>query len=745
MNIGQISIIIAFISALGATYFYVQEGRNKSLTSVTAGLPGKSFGYRLFIISALFGGIAAITMLVLLLTHQYQYSYVAHYSSDSLPAIYLVSAFWAGQEGTFLLWSLYVCVMGLVFSGFGKRRDAIAMAVVSAFAGFLFLLMIAKSPFEISQTIPHDGEGMNPLLQDLWMAIHPPILFMGYAATVFPFALVISALWKKDFGHWFSSGFSWTLFAALTLGAGIIIGGFWAYEVLGWGGYWGWDPVENSSLVPWLTLLALVHGFVIQRARGSLVRTNALIAILVFLFVLYATFLTRSGVLADFSVHSFVDLGINGYLIGVLAVSTVLGIGVFVWRFRSVTSAKMDFSHLNREMTLAISMAVLLLGVLFTFFGMSSPLLTGMFGKASQVDTSFYNKVNLPVAIGIALLLGITPFLGWKEEAKQGMIRRYSMSLALTVLSCVIAYVAGVTSWWMMLFVGTAAFGLISNVIITFRQYRTGWLMLGGPIAHIGVGLLFLGILGSGSFDDTTRLLLIPGQPQNAFGYQFTFRGIPDLHAEKPKIDIEVSDGKQSYIASPSLYFSNYNQSLMRQPDIKIFPMKDLYISPMEVHVPDPAESGNLRTLDLTKGETKEFAGYKVTFERFETGQHDQGGMMSVGAVLKVTVGDKEFEVIPQFSITSRGERQTTPVPLPAQSSTSSLHGPQIALDAINVDEQQVHLEFFGLAPKENPQPAQTLLVEVSTKPLMMVLWTGVVLIIAGSVIAWRRRVVSAE
>ncbi len=144
------------------------------------------------------------------------------------------------------------------------------MAVVSAFAAFLFLLMISKSPFEISQSVPQDGEGMNPLLQDLWMAIHPPILFMGYAATVFPFALVISALWKKDFDHWFSSGFSWTLFATLTLGAGIIIGGFWAYEVLGWGGYWGWDPVENSSLVPWLTLLALVHGLVIQRARGSL-------------------------------------------------------------------------------------------------------------------------------------------------------------------------------------------------------------------------------------------------------------------------------------------------------------------------------------------------------------------------------------------------------------------------------------------------------------------------------------------
>ena len=742
MNFGQISVIVSFLSALGASYFYFLEGKNAGISTETR-TPQANLAHRLFLLSVVSDVVSSLTLLILLFTHQYQYGYVAHYSSDALPAAYLLSAFWAGQEGTFLLWSLYVAVMALVFSRVTRQRDPLAMGFVISFFAFLLLLLIAKSPFELTQSVPRDGEGMNPLLQNFWMVIHPPILFMGYAASVFPFALALSALWRKKAESWESSGFAWTLFSAGALGAGIIIGGFWAYEVLGWGGYWGWDPVENSSLVPWLTLLALVHGLVVQRSRGALVRTNVFLAVLSFILVLYATFLTRSGVLADFSVHSFVDLGINGYLIGVLVAATVLGLGMFILCFRSIRSSKMDFSHVNRELTLTIGIAVLLLGALFTFVGMSSPLLTGLFGKASQVDTSFYGRVNLPVAIGIAFLLGVTPFLGWKEESHQGLARRYSMSLPLTALACIIAYVAGVTSWQLMLFVGTAAFGLISNVIIVFRHYRSGWQTIGGPIAHIGVALMFIGIVGSGSFDETTRLLLPSGKAQSAFGYEFTFRGVPDQSSEKPKIVIDVADGKQSYAASPSLYFSNYNQSIVREPDIKIFPMKDLYISPMELHAADPTQGGGHPVLDIAKGETKELLGYKFTFERFQMDQHGESGMMSVGALLHVTVAGKVYDITPRLSINDRGERQSIPVQLP--DSVSAGKSPQIALSAINVDEGKVYLVFTGLDQKETVSPGQELLVEVSIKPLMMVLWTGVVLIIGGTVIAWKHRLQSPE
>jgi cytochrome c-type biogenesis protein CcmF len=651
----------------------------------------------------------------------------------------VISAFWAGQEGTFLFWVFMTSIMGWIFLRATKNEDGYAMSVVSGFSAFLYILMLVKNPFETTTTIPADGSGLNPLLQDPWMAIHPPILFLGYAATTFPFALVISGLARRNYERWFSSGFSWTLFASLALGAGIIIGGFWAYEVLGWGGYWGWDPVENSSLVPWITLLILTHGLVVQKSKGSLVRTNIFFAIVSFVLVIYATFLTRSGILANFSVHSFEDLGINNYLIGGMVLSIVLGIGLFLTRFGGIKYPKVDLSNINREMTLLLSLYVLGASALFIFVGMSSPIITGLFGKASQVDTTFYNKVNLPVAIVMALLLGITPFLGWTEEKKSGLLKRLSMSLALTALACIISYVAGVTSVLLLLFVGSSVFGLISNVIIVFRQYRSGLLTIGGPISHIGVTLLLIGIIGSGKFDESTKTILKQGEPQSIYGYQFTFQGITNPEALKPLVNIEVSDGKSSFIANPKLYYSEYNKAMMREPDIKVLPLKDLYISPLELksfkseHAHNPA-------YEITKGETKDIGGYQMSFVRFDMGQHQTGGM-AVGAVLNVTVNGKTQEVIPQLTFNERGERKPIPADLPTLNQMGSYAAkPQIALTAISVEEKKIMLELLGFSQHIGTPQVQELVVDISIKPLMMVVWTGVVLIMVGTLIAWRRR-----
>jgi cytochrome c-type biogenesis protein CcmF len=742
VNLGLIMIWHGFIAATGATLWFFLDGRKEQRKQlVTARLSSK-----LFFMTAAAAITASVVLLYQLLSHQFQYAYVAKYSSSAQPLLYLISAFWAGQEGTFLLWALLTTVMGLVL--LKKTTDYYAMSVVSGYGAFLFLLMIVKSPFEVTVSVPHDGAGMNPLLQDPWMAIHPPILFLGYAATIFPFALVISGLIRRNYTRWFDLGFSWTLFASCALGAGIIIGGFWAYEVLGWGGYWGWDPVENSSLVPWLTLLALIHGLLVQKHKGSLVRTNLFLAIMSFLFVAYATFLTRSGVLADFSVHSFVDLGINNYLIGVMVASSAIGFGLFATRFSQIKSPKLDMSSLNRELTLLLGLFALCVGALFTFVGMSSPIFTGLVGKASQVDTSFYNKVNMPVAIGIALLLGVTPFLGWtvddstrREERKIGILKRFSMSVALTVLSCIIAYVAGVRTVMQMVFVGTAAFALISNVIIAFRQYRSGWMSLGGPVAHIGVGLLLIGIIGSGAFDVTKHIVLKQGEPQSVQGYQLTFKGIDENNATKPSVLIEVSDGAQTYVATPKLYYSEYNQALMREPDIKIYPLTDLYISPVEIKA-DEHMHGQEGIYELTKGETKEINGYQITFARFEMGSHSDPGAMAVGAVLNVSAEGKNHEAVPQLVFNQRGERQMMPAELPILSNgTNGKEPPHVSLNAISVEQKKVFLELHGVGNESHvPVPLQ-LILEVSTKPLMMVVWTGVVLIIAGTALSFKRRI----
>ncbi len=730
MSFGSIIIDLTFLSAVASAVAFFRYGKNAA-TARSAMLLYRMTVAGIIICTGLLFGI--------ILMHQFQYTYVAQYSSMSQPLLYQISAFWAGQEGTFLLWTLFVSVMGVVFLRKSNPLDSFAMGIVSVYIGFLALLMIVKSPFNVSANAPADGSGMNPLLQNFWMVIHPPVLFVGYAAAVFPFALAISALKRRQYVQWHSSGFSWTLFAATMLGAGIIIGGFWAYEVLGWGGYWGWDPVENSSLVPWLTLLALVHGFLIQKNKGAMVRTNLFFAIISFLLVLYATFLTRSGVLQDFSVHSFQDFGIGNYLIGIIAAGFVVSLGLFVTRFRELKSPKINISGLNREVMVLLSLYALSAAALFTFFGMSSPIFTGLWGKASQVDVSFYNKVNFPVAIAIALLLGVTPFLGWSGENKASLLKKLSVPLLLTVLAGVIAYVGGVTSPALLLFVGSASFGLISNAIIAVRQYRAGFWNLGGPLAHIGVGLLLVGIIGSGSFDETTRVVLQQGQTGGAFGYQFTFEGMRDQTEMKPQIQIGVTDGKTSYVAFPKLYFSEYNKAMMREPDIRIFPLKDLYISPVEMKVPEP--QNEQPTLAITKGETVPVGNYQVTFARFDVGQHGQPGPMSVGAVLEIAHAGKTEEYTPRLVFEQNGERKLVPVSLRRNpddlADTSNM---SMVLTRISVEEKKIYLEVQGISEHAAAMSLPQVILEISVKPLMMVVWTGVVFIMAGSVIAFRRR-----
>ena len=738
MNPGQLLILITFAASLGAAWFFFTSSKETPGKGRKPGPPGGT-AVKLYTVSVISVVLSSVLLYYHLLSHSFEYAYVAHYSSRTLPMLYLISSFWAGQEGTFLLWALMVAIMGLVLIKKQGITSGHAPALVSLYIAFLHLLMLVKSPFEVTAAVPADGQGMNPLLQDPWMAIHPPILFVGYAAAIFPFALAMSGLATQKYDAWKTYGFRWTLFSAVTLGAGIIIGAFWAYEVLGWGGYWGWDPVENSSLVPWITLLALIHAMVVEKGKGALRRTNIFLAIVTFLLVLYATFLTRSGVLADFSVHSFVDLGINNYLLAVMAATALFGFGLFAKRFRTIVSPPVDHRTFNREIFLVFSIYVLCACALFTFAGMSSPIFTGFIGKASQVDISFYNQVNLPVAIVMALLLGITPFLGWTGEKSGPIVRRLSMPLALTVLAAVIAYVAGVTSPLMLLFTAMAAFGLISNVIIAFRQYRSGWWGLGGPIAHIGVALLLIGIIGSGNFTESKKVMLKQGEPQSVFGYDITFHGTKPMPDTKDQVLLEVSDGVSSFEATPRLYYSQYNQGVMREPHIKVLPLKDLYLSPMELQGGE-AEHHHPE-LELAMGEKKEINGYEIGFEKFEMGQHTESAAMLVGAVLNIPVNGQNHRVVPTISFDRDGQRETTPVSLPARVNPSKgTVQPQVILSAMQVEGKRILLEFHGFGDEETHARPAALLLDVSMIPMMMVIWTGVVLIIGGSLLAFFKR-----
>lgn len=531
-----------------------------------------------------------------------------------------------------------------------------------------------------------------------------------------------------------SEGLPWVLFASLTLGAGIIIGGYWAYEVLGWGGYWGWDPVENSSLVPWLTTLALVHGLLVQKSRGALQRTNLFLAIVSFLLVIYATFLTRSGVLADFSVHSFEDFGLNVHLLIFMIGISVVSIYFLVWRFKSIPGQRIVFIHVNRENILTVSMMVLCASALLTLVGTSSPIITGLFGTASRVESTFYGRLNLPLAILMGFLLGLNPLLMWAQNDNRILVKRIALPAVLAMVSMVVGFLAGLDTIAMVLFTGASAFAFWSNVTTLVRTARISVWTSGGPLAHLGVGLLFIGIIGSSVYDTSERVMLPKDVAQRAMGCDLIYRGQVFSPDGKTQLRIEVKDGKSTYDVLPRYYYSEYNRGTMKTPDIRRSLFADVYISPLEL-MQDSVQTGS--KLLMKKGETKEFAAYVIQFLGFDMASHGEAmKAVRIGANLKVTYRGKDYEIEPALIIEG-GERKPQPAAIPESNAS-------VILSSINADQKMIELVFQNLGTGLQPA-SENVVIEISRKPLMNLLWMGTLCMMLGVFLGVKRRAGKTE
>ncbi|HYN22001.1 MAG TPA: cytochrome c biogenesis protein CcsA, partial [Thermoanaerobaculia bacterium] len=326
---GAVALWAGLIFALASIWGYTLVLRGDA-----GALRFARLSYNFFAVSMV---LTSAVLLLLLMLRDFRIEYVSQYSGLDLPAHYQLAAFWAGQKGSFLIWLLWGSLLGvLIKKAAGKDEPAVMGVYTLTLMGLLFIL-VRENPFVMLKEAPLDGAGLNPLLQDDWMVIHPPIMFIGYAAAAIPFAFAMAALWRRDYDNWAARAFPWALGGFLVLGCAILMGGYWAYKTLGWGGYWGWDPVENASLIPWLFGTVLIHGLHMERTRGRYRRANYVLAALVYLSVLYGTFLTRSGVLADFSVHSFVDLGISGWLIALMGGFFALSVWLLATRLPKVT------------------------------------------------------------------------------------------------------------------------------------------------------------------------------------------------------------------------------------------------------------------------------------------------------------------------------------------------------------------------------------------------------------------------
>ncbi|MCL4515271.1 MAG: cytochrome c biogenesis protein CcsA [Firmicutes bacterium] len=727
MMIGNLMLLGGFIASGLAVVAYALAMRGDQKMLI--------LGRRAFYTLAGLATAAGIYLMYLILTHRFQVAYVFQYSDSRLPAIYLFSSFWAGQEGTFLLWAVFGGWLGIWLLKREKNFEAHLMPFMALMQAFLFVILLKKSPFALMppEQLPVEGAGLNPLLQNFWMGIHPPVVFLGYAGLTIPFAFAMAALLRREYDTWVKRALPWTLFAWLTLGAGIFIGGYWAYNVLGWGGYWGWDPVENASLIPWLVSTALLHGMLLQRTRGTIRKTNIIFATLTFLLILYGTFLTRSGVLSDFSVHSFADLGITAYLVGFLTLFFLLAAVLYVMRAREIAGEPAYEKVVSREFAFVATLGVLAAAAIVILAGTSAPLLTRISGNPGSVSTSFYNVTNTPVGILLALLLGLCPVLAWKQDGRQATLSRLVAPVAVAVIGAVVAAILGVRTPIYLFFVASAIFGVTTNLIMFVSVLRGKIINTGGYLTHIGVGLMLAGIVASSAYSQTVKLNLAANEPQSAFGYRFTYRGmfVPPATG-KPAVKLEVARNGRSFVVAPEMYYSQYNDGMMRTPSIKKLAFEDLYISPVEK--PEAGQSDVVR-FDIAKRETREVAGYRFYFDKFDMSQHNTGSNVEqVGVVLRVTYQGKETTLTPSVDF-SGSEPGFFPAQLPG-------HNAQVEIDRISASEGIVGLALKGIAPdgREVPPPVDRMVIEVSVKPLINVLWLGTLLVLIGGAVAWRRR-----
>jgi cytochrome c-type biogenesis protein CcmF len=579
------------------------------------------------------------------------------------------------------------------------------------------------------------------------MVIHPPVVFVGYAAFTIPFAYAVAGLWRRAYDQWIRPALPWTVFAFVSLGAGIIIGGYWSYKVLGWGGYWGWDPVENASLLPWLAGMALMHGMILQSTRKKLRKTNFFLAAFSFLLVIYCTFLTRSGVLADFSVHSFVDLGITGWLVLFMAVFIVISMGLLLLRFRDIpVSGKGEtWSFFSREFGLIAAMILLCLSAVTTGLGTSAPLITRLAEKASKVDIQFYTDTNAPIAVFMLLLLSFVPLLVWGQNSFSRLLRKLTWAITGAVVAGAVTLIFGYPGVreFLIALLGGAVAGM--NLLLMIKLIRKKVSLSGGAMAHLGVGLMFLGIIASSAYDRSEKVRLPQGTVQSAMGYDIEFQG-PQYFKQgkgvRAKLPLDVQQDELQFTAWPDVFSEETRGGQPKRfphPHIRRGLVSDLYISPVDFK-PGKKSRGRGDELWLKRGEKVKVHEYELAFDSFDVsgmqmrqGTHD----VSVGANIMVSYkGAEPVSVKPVLNVGQIGGPGSR-VKLPGSEEA------YLTLVRIEAGTKTVGVVYEGPGAPEKRTPEDipaSMIAEVSIKPGMTMLWLGTFLILFGGSVAIGRR-----
>ncbi len=598
-GLGRLAVCFALVLAAYAALAGIVGGVGRRRDVVRS---AEHSAYAVFALVVLAAGI----LLRALLMHDFTLEYVAAYSSSTLPTQYTVAALWGGQKGSLLFWTLLLTLFTTIVQLQNRERNRELMPWVTATlmttaTFFLGLLVFITDPFERLPMAAREGADLNPLLQNYWMTIHPPSLYTGYVSASVPFAFGIAALASGRLGDlWIRSTRRWALFSWFFLTLGNLFGARWAYEVLGWGGYWAWDPVENAAFMPWLVSTAYLHSVMIQEKKDMLRVWNMILVLLTFALTIFGTFLTRSGVIS--SVHSFTQSGLGPFFIGFLLFVILVSGALVVWRLPELRTAATMESFLSREATFLFNNLVLV-GIAFAvFWGTVFPVLSEWVrGVKITVGPPFFNRVNAPLGLALLFLAGVGPVIAWRRASPKNLWRAFAGPVGAGVVAAVVLAVLRVPPGWAFATFALGMFVLGTIVQEFWRGMRARQAMLhesapkalsrlvgknrrryGGYVIHVGVVAVFIGVAASSAFKVEVQQTLAPGQEVQAGKYRLRYEKITtsdDPHVSRMAAEISVFRGdRQITTLAPEKRFYKKPQQPTTEVAMRATLVDDLYL-----------------------------------------------------------------------------------------------------------------------------------------------------------------------
>lgn len=715
-KIGQLFVVLSFGMALlsAISYFFSTTGDGPE------GSWRKIARWSFRIHSVALVGIGAI-LFHLILNHHYEYHYVWSHASRELPTHYIIACFWEGQEGSFLLWGFWQAVIGNILIRVAKKWEDGVMTFVALSQAFIASMLIGveilgqrvgSSPFILLReamsgpifqradylSFISDGQGLNPLLQNYWMVIHPPTLFAGFALMVVPFAYALAGMWTRRYAEWVRHALPWGLMAVLVLGAGIIMGSFWAYEALNFGGFWAWDPVENASLIPWVIMIAAVHVMVVYKNTGHAYATALILTSVGYMLVLYASFLTRSGILGDASVHSFTDLGMSGQLLAYLFFFIVAGAALMIKHWKQLPINAKEEQLYSREFWLFIGTLVLVISCFQIIIVTSIPVANALFGTDMAPPTDViktYNTLQLPIALVIGLLSGFSQFLKYKRTDSKKFFKKLWIVLGITVL--VAAGIIWVTKVYenlgYILLVFACTFTVLANGDVLLKVFRGRIKLAGSAVAHMGFGIMIIGALvaasknrvisqsnygtdySNGQFSKKElreNIILFKDQPVEMGDYTLTYLDDsvsgPNTYyrVNYKRHDKKTGEIKEDFNLVSNVQINEKMGGLIPNPATRHYLLHDVYtlISMVSVKEKDEDHLGHeedgeydkRETFTLSLGDTVDFEGIRlvaaglkrdVGLKNIKLEQND----VAVALQLLVNDGKRDYEAAPVFMV----------------------------------------------------------------------------------------------